>query len=142
MKGVSPLIASVLLIAFTVAVATLIMGWFTTFTRTTTTNVSAQAEDVVGCSSASIQIRHVYDGIVLVENTGFKDFTTVVAAIINNTGGICNSTATSLARGEIKAISVSGDCGTDLDDTTFDRAIVTTECGGVSDITTSDADFE
>ena len=140
MKGISPLIASVLLIAFTVAVATIVMGWFTTFTRTTTANVSTQANNVVGCSSASVQITHVYNGRVIVENTGFKNFTNVVAAIINTSGGMCNSTATTLAQGQIKAITVTGDCGT-LDDTTFDRAVVTTDCGGISDTVTDKSYF-
>ena len=44
MKGVSPLVASVLLIAFAIAVAGLYSGWITSFTKVTTEEVQEQSE--------------------------------------------------------------------------------------------------
>ena len=60
MKGISPLIAAVLLIAFTVAIATLVMGWFSTFTRTTTTSVTNSTSLAINCADARVTIRDVY----------------------------------------------------------------------------------
>jgi flagellin-like protein len=154
MKGISPLIAAVLLIAFTVAIATLIMGWMSAYTRTTTSNVSSQSEEAVECGSAAIKINHVYvwgtdnltntDAAIVIENTGFKDFTNINYGLYNSTGGSCtaDSSNVNLAKGEITRVTL--DCqNVNMSSTSFDRAIVTTECGGVSDYTdkTSDVDF-
>jgi flagellin-like protein len=147
MKGISPLIAAVLLIAFTVAIATLIMGWMSAYTRTTTSNVTSQSETAVECGSAAIKINHVYitgsfgsaTGTVVVENTGFKDFTTVNALIASTNGSTCSTgSSTTLSKGEIKSITVGTDCP---DASSFERAIVTTECGGVSDYTDKTSDL-
>lgn len=55
-KGVSPFIASVLLIAFAIAVAGIYSGWITSFTEETTEKVGERSEKRVTCS---------YGGIVL-----------------------------------------------------------------------------
>ncbi|MBI2971034.1 MAG: hypothetical protein HYY37_01295, partial [Candidatus Aenigmarchaeota archaeon] len=47
MKGISPLLAAVLLIAVTVAIATLVMGWVSTTVRTTQTTVSNKTVEAV-----------------------------------------------------------------------------------------------
>ncbi|MEM7826998.1 MAG: archaellin/type IV pilin N-terminal domain-containing protein [Candidatus Aenigmatarchaeota archaeon] len=145
MKGVSPLIAAVLLIAFTVSVAMIIMGWLSTFARTTTTNISEATETAVGCGTAGVNIEHVYvsgtSGTIIVRNTGFIDLQ-VNGMIVNTTGGTCTtSSATSIAKGETKALSLSGCAGiTGTTCTGFSRAIVTTNCGGVGDEVTSTVD--
>jgi flagellin-like protein len=59
MKGVSPLIASVLLIAFVIAVAGLYSGWITSFTKTTTEQVQEQSEKKVNCSYGGIALDNV-----------------------------------------------------------------------------------
>jgi flagellin-like protein len=56
-KGVSPLIATVLLIAFTVGVAGIIVTWVTSFSTSTTQRVSQQADIQVICSYGSINLR-------------------------------------------------------------------------------------
>jgi len=43
-KGISPFIATILLIGFTVAVGAILSVWFTTFTRTQTTGITGAAE--------------------------------------------------------------------------------------------------
>ena len=141
MKGISPLIAAVLLIAFTVSIATIVIGWFTTFVRTTTSNVTESTSETMGCSVASISIEHVYCNStaetckIIVKNTGFKDFTTVNALISRNDGARCTGSLTEgLNKGEVKTITLSA-CPT-MSATTFDLASVTTECGGVGDSTT------
>jgi len=146
MKGLSPLIASVLLIAFTVSIAMIIMGWLSSFARTTTTNITTKTEEALGCSDASIAIEHVYvsgtSAAIVVKNTGFVDLN-VSGMIVNTTGGTCSTTSpTTVARGETKALSLS-ECSPSgmggVGCPAFSRAIVTTNCGGVSDTVTSTA---
>jgi flagellin-like protein len=51
-KAISPMVATVLLIGFTIAVGAILSVWFTTFTRTQTATVSGEA----GCSGAYVKI--------------------------------------------------------------------------------------
>jgi flagellin-like protein len=53
-KGISPLIAEVLLIGFTVAVASIVILWATSFTKTSTKTISSQAETQMACTYAGI----------------------------------------------------------------------------------------
>jgi flagellin-like protein len=55
-KGISPLIATVLLIAFTVAVAGIISVWLTGFAATTTKTVGSQANLEIICTGAQISL--------------------------------------------------------------------------------------
>ena len=56
MKGISPLIAEVLLIGFVIAVGAIIATWVTGYTRTTTHNVNEQANKQMDCMYGNIQI--------------------------------------------------------------------------------------
>ncbi len=67
MKGVSPLIAAILLIAFTVAVGGIISTWITTLTTTTTGITQAAGEKQVKCATA------VFDIVEVVSSLGVTD---------------------------------------------------------------------
>ncbi len=54
MKGISPLIATVLLIAFTMAVAAILTSWATSFTKTETTLVGGRGETQIKCTYGDI----------------------------------------------------------------------------------------
>ena len=56
MKGISPLIATVLLIAFTVAVAGLISTWLMSFTKQSSETVSQQSTSQLTCSYGGIAL--------------------------------------------------------------------------------------
>jgi len=136
-KGISPLIAAVLLIAFTVSISMIVMGWFGTFTRTTTTNITETSKTAVSCATASIEIDHVYvDNTAnitkfVVENTGQVNLT-VNALIVNTTGGMCiNNSDTPVGAGKMATISMSNCTG--ITNTTFSKALVTTSCPGITD---------
>ncbi len=58
-KGIEPLIATVLLIAFTVAVAGIISIWVKGFTTTTTNQVDQMTNTTIFCSSGGIAISNV-----------------------------------------------------------------------------------
>ena len=64
-KGVSPLIAIVLLIVFTVAISTLIVAWMYDYTKKTTDAASSGTtgrQGVVSCAGQIIDISNVYIG--------------------------------------------------------------------------------
>ena len=147
MKGVSPLIASVLLIAFTVAVATLIMGWMSTYSRTVTSNVSEETATAIDCSKAAINIEHVYVGsashasnaTVVVKNTGFEDLS-IKGLIVDTDGSSCdNTTGTTLSTGSVVNLGFwSSDCPKKSE---VAYVMVTTDCAGVYDKTDNPADI-
>lgn len=58
-KGISPFIASVLLIAFAITVAGIYSGWITSFTKTTTETVKEHSEKRVTCSYGGIALDDV-----------------------------------------------------------------------------------
>ena len=56
MKGISPFIATVLLIASVIAVGSIFSGWLTSFTKGTTEMVKTQSEKRVTCSYGGIAL--------------------------------------------------------------------------------------
>lgn len=56
-KGISPIIATVLMIAFTVAVAGILSGWLTSFTTTSTQTVKSQSDMELTCSYGGISLK-------------------------------------------------------------------------------------
>src|SRR3989338_7814870 len=59
MKGISPFIASVLLIAFTLAVAGIYSGWIVSFTKKTSTTVTDTSNTRVTCSYGGIALSNL-----------------------------------------------------------------------------------
>ena len=70
-KGISPLIAGVLLIAFTLAVAAIISGWLTSVTRTATTSASENLQTQTNCAKAALTIEKVSSSAVVIHNIGY-----------------------------------------------------------------------
>ena len=56
MKGLSPLVATILLIAFVIGVAGILSVWLTTFTRTTTELVGEETSKTIICSYGGISL--------------------------------------------------------------------------------------
>ncbi|MFH7880902.1 MAG: hypothetical protein QXI09_02750 [Candidatus Aenigmatarchaeota archaeon] len=54
MKGISPFIAEVLLIGFTIAIAAIIITWSSGFTKTSSQTIQQQSETQLLCSYAGI----------------------------------------------------------------------------------------
>jgi len=59
LKGVSPLIATVLLVAITVVVGGIVAAWFSSFTKTTTEIVGESGEQQLICMNAGILLRNL-----------------------------------------------------------------------------------
>ena len=90
-KGISPIIATVLLVAFVVSASLYVSGWFTTLTISTTKSVGNKSGEAIGCASAAINIKGVYvapsnapgtagSGRVIIENTGYTDNLVIISA--------------------------------------------------------------
>ena len=58
-KGVSPLVASVLLIVIVVSLVALISGWITSFFTGTRETITNRTDTSVGCTGASAEIESV-----------------------------------------------------------------------------------
>jgi flagellin-like protein len=140
-KGISPLLAAVLLIAVTVSIGTLVMGWLGTIMRSTQTEVSNTTTEAVDCSSAGIIIEDVFlssgfnkTARVIARNSGFLDGMQIISAqIYNRTGSNFSASSlpvTNLNKGNLTTLSFSPNativnaCPDD-----FSRVIVSTNCG-------------
>jgi len=74
MKGVSPLLASILLIAFTLAVAVIIGTWFTSMSRQQTSAVGGSLNETVTCSKGILDIADIPNNTtVIIHNAGQID---------------------------------------------------------------------
>ncbi len=86
MKGISPLIASVLLIAFTIAIAGVISGWMSGLTKTTTEAAGRGAK----CPGAGLEIISTSCSSNIVKittmNSGSVDLTNFVALVTDQAG--------------------------------------------------------
>jgi flagellin-like protein len=62
MKGVSPLIATVLLIAFTLSIAGLLGGWLSGLTKTQTETLEKSSQETMNCTGSMLSIVNVFCG--------------------------------------------------------------------------------
>lgn len=78
MRGISPLVSSVLLIAFSVTVAVLIGSWYRNLTRTSTETVGTHARESLICSYGGINLYNVI----------FSSSSQNISGNIKNTGNV------------------------------------------------------
>lgn len=138
-KGISPLIAAVLLIAFTMAVAAILTAWVTSFTQRTTEDVGNSSEELVSCSFAGLSIYDaIYDGenvTVSLANTGTKDLTNVSVVVFLDGGESSQEWVDSLDSGNVKSetLSTSAESASEVSRV----RIASRECPEVTDETTT-----
>ncbi len=138
-KGISPLIASVLLIAFTVAAFGVIQTWGTGFISSTTQDVSDKTDTELTCVYGGISVSNLrycndYMG-GRVENTNMIDLGDIVLQIIYTNSSSqkfdLNVTGTTtpivLEPGEIESFNIS------IGGSNYDRIHVYTNCSDVTD---------
>ncbi|MFH0949175.1 MAG: hypothetical protein V1802_01680 [Candidatus Aenigmatarchaeota archaeon] len=135
-KGISPLIASVMLIVIVITLSTLVSNWLTALVRSTQEDVGNKTSETVSCTNAGISINDAFVNInegktrVIVRNTGFMDITLTSAQIYSQLGNnYIPSELPELKRGDIKTLVFSTpfeSCNN------FSYVIVTTSCGTVS----------
>ncbi len=136
MKGISPLIASILLIAFTVAVGGLVSLWISGYAKTQTTQVSQSSNDQIACTS--VMSVSTYNPIFANTSIGVRvsyDYGTLNLSnpIVSLTCG-ANTTSTSLGTwivpGQLIAGNVSNTACSALSSITIVRAVA--NCTGPS----------
>jgi len=129
MKGISPLIAAVLLIAFTVAVGGIIAVWVTSFTKTTTTNVGVSTRGATACQGARFDFVTWNNNtkIALIKYSGGGGTKGYIISLADDNGNVCNlKTITPLANSEILRIDIAQNCTGTL--APSERVVVTGNC--------------
>src|SRR3972149_3341144 len=87
MKGISPLIAAVLLIAFTVAVAGIVSVFFSNLTTTTTSAVNASTQVQVKCAGSSLKISNTSSAVFQVSyDIGTETLSNVNVTFVDQNG--------------------------------------------------------
>ena len=138
LTGVSPLVATVLLIAIVVLVAAILMSWSTTLTKESQASISNRSAGVVGCTGAVIEIDSVYLDFssnisrVYVRNAGQTNDVIKSVTMTNAKGEsapMINSSLLpiSIPRAETKAIELNMS-GKIQACANFSRVIVTSDC--------------
>lgn len=145
MKGISPFIAVILLIAFTVGVAGIVNVWLTGYTRTTSDIVSNQSTTQINCNYGGISLKNLkyVNGNMTgkIENTGtislktiqvqtiFKNQTSVKVALCGTATSPfnCSSANLSLSAREAASFNVS------IGGSNYDDIRVITDCASVFD---------
>ena len=114
-KGISPLIASVLLVAFTMAVAAIVVTWITGFTQQQTTSIGVRGERQVLCSSSVLFIDR--DDIsasgtnfnVTVTYSGGTETLNITGFALRDSTGVTYTNTTPLGSGATGVNWVSGE---------------------------------
>jgi len=145
MKGISPFIAVILLIAFTIAVAGIVSVWLSGYTINTSDIVSNQSIAEINCNYGGVSLKNLrYVGGNItgkIENTGtinlktiqvqtiFKNQTSLKTALCGTASAPfnCSSTNLSLSPREAAAFNVS------IGGSNYDDIRVITHCASVYD---------
>lgn len=119
MKGLSPVVATIILIAFAVAIGGLVSLWLSNFTTSTTEFTSEQGDKLTACAAVRIKFDRVTDFTVIYSNPSTKPITnvtiydssgrniTVIGNITLQSGQVGNFT---WARGANESIFMRGVC--------------------------------
>jgi len=141
-KGISPLIAAVILIAFVIAVAGIASTFFTGFTKEQKAGVESKAATIVDCSVATIDLdedtvdinntdtSNVNFNLVL-SNTGQEDLAGLKVILYNSSyAATCLPGDTTVSVGETITLSNSTSCA-GPSGTITKIQVTTTTCAGV-----------
>ena len=115
-KGISPLIAAVILIAFVVAVAGIASTFFSGFTKQQQVQVQEKGESTVECALAVVSIdpdtvsnTSVTNVRFVLENTGTVDLTGLKVVTFNATATVTDSTPTPTTISKSDIVTMSAD---------------------------------
>ena|SRR3989344_9409076 len=140
MKGLSPLIATVILIVIVVSIAAIITTFATNITRESQDRIENRTQKSVDCSGGEIRIRDVYlqpgnYSRVIVENVGLVGGLSIGSAqVINATG--YNISATNLPInnfdiGDIETVIFANLSGVNSC-SNFSQVVISTSCPSVN----------
>ena len=116
MKAISPMIAVVLLIGFTVAIGGILSVWLSTLTTTQTTTVSSGTEKQVRCSASALKVSEVRFptgtqrgsvNVSVVYDSGTESLSNITVEIsARGLTDIANSTGT-VSPGEARSVTIT-----------------------------------
>jgi len=120
-KAISPMIAVVLLIAFTIAVGGILSLWMTGFTTTTTQSVETASTNQTKCAGTYIDVVSVTTNAIVITNRGAQTIDTVQCytgggnTIPEDAGGFGDlssgeANSTTWTRGTNTSIICTGSC--------------------------------
>ncbi len=96
MKGVSPLIAAVLLIVFTVAIGAVVLNWMTSYTQGTTERAGTDTSSTIDCAKQILSIENVSKSngqvTVRIENLGSASAELTNLYVYDDLGNSCEAT--------------------------------------------------
>lgn len=87
-KGISPLIATVLLIGFTVALAAVIMTWGGGFVRDMTSTTEQNTQSALKCTQLDFKITKAGCTGLTIENKGSVDIKSFVFRVYDSSGSV------------------------------------------------------
>jgi flagellin-like protein len=115
MKAISPMIATILLIAFTVAVGGIISIWLTGFARTASTGTETRSEALTRCSASGFEVVSVKTSTNFTYVTHYNsDVKIYPISVVFSDGTVVNSTSFGsgtdyvVTSGKIAAINLTG----------------------------------
>ena len=124
-KGISPLIAAVLLIAFTMTIAGLLATWASSFMTQKTNNLTQSDQKVQQCLGVNFDVTsHKIDAnhrALLINNLGTVDIKGINVDVIKSdytTGNIYHNETISIPRGAIQSIKINS---SDVGEPNFDN---------------------
>lgn len=107
-KGVSPIIASVLLLAVSISVVGIFSGWAPNLVQGVTDQTENNTYETLSCNEAGIEIRSAFydtnsgDLTVSIRNTGPENLPNVSVVAYTDDQTIINQTETNVQTGEVK----------------------------------------
>jgi flagellin-like protein len=122
MKAISPMIATILLIAFTVAVGGIISIWLTGFTRTASAGTETRSEalnrcsasgfEIISCTSSAINIIHYDSSLTLFPLSIKTSDGTAITLSGSNAAGLASGQVRSISftRGTNTSVTVNANC--------------------------------
>ena len=104
-KAISPMVAVVLLIAFTVAIGGILSLWLTGFTETTTQSVGTASKNQTKCAGTYVDIISVSNSSVIITNRGSQDIVNPMCFSGDGKNITTLSPNTTLSPGESSSVS-------------------------------------
>lgn len=107
-KGVSPIIASVLLLAVSISIVGIFSGWAPNLVQGVTEETENNTYETLSCNEAGIEIRSAFydtnsgDLTVSLRNTGPKNLPNISVVAYTDDQTIIDQTETNITSGEVK----------------------------------------
>lgn len=110
-RGISPIIATVLVIFFVVILGTIVMMWVTGFFHGIQKSSETASEETMACSNANIRVKYscIRSGdtiVMMVENMGLQQISGLNVRMMGASSGYQNLTKIDLGPASLKKVEV------------------------------------